>query len=58
MTADPYPVEPGDSLTFWVWYDLETNYDVGVAEVSLEGKEWFQLHDRFTGTSMLRLISS
>jgi hypothetical protein len=51
MTAHPYPVQPGDSLVFWIWYSLENNYDVGIAEVSLEGKEWFQLHDRYTGSS-------
>jgi hypothetical protein len=50
MTKDPYPVNSAnDSVTFWVWYNLENNYDIGVCEVSLEGKEWFQLHDRFTG---------
>ena len=51
VTKDPYPVQSGDSLVFWVWYDLETDYDVGVAEVSLEGKEWIQLHERYTGNS-------
>jgi hypothetical protein len=51
VTADPYPVQAGDSLTYWIWYNTENNYDVTVAEVSLEGKEWFQLHDRFTGNS-------
>ncbi len=51
MTKDPYPVNPGDSLRYWIWYNTESNYDVTVAEVSLEGKEWFQLHDRLTGNS-------
>jgi hypothetical protein len=51
VTADPYPVRAGDSLTYWIWYNVESNYDVTVAEVSLEGKEWFQLHDRFSGNS-------
>lgn len=51
VTADPYPVQAGDSLKFWVWYNTESNYDVVVAEVSLEGKEWIQLHERFTGNS-------
>jgi carboxypeptidase T len=50
-TKDPYPVQSGDSLTFWAWYDLENNYDVGVAEVSENGLEWSQLGDRFTGNS-------
>jgi len=50
-TKDPYPVRAGDSLKYWIWYNIENNYDVTVAEVSLEGKEWFQLHDRYTGNS-------
>ncbi len=51
VTKDPYPVQSGDSLRYWIWYDIENNYDVTVAEVSLDGKEWIQLHDRFTGNS-------
>jgi len=51
VTKDPYPVQSGDSLRYWIWYGTENNYDVTVAEVSLEGKEWIQLHDRFTGNS-------
>jgi carboxypeptidase T len=50
-TKDPYPVQAGDSLKYWIWYNIENNYDVTVAEVSLEGKEWIQLHNRFTGNS-------
>jgi hypothetical protein len=52
QTAHPYPVEAGDSVTFWCWYDLETNYDVAVAEVSENTKEWFNLDTtRFNGNS-------
>ncbi|MEO0077537.1 MAG: M14 family zinc carboxypeptidase [candidate division WOR-3 bacterium] len=51
VTKDPYPVQAGDSLRYWIWYNTETNYDVVTTEVSLEGKEWVQLHDRFTGNS-------
>jgi len=50
-TKDPYPVQSGDSLKYWIWYDTEDSFDVTVAEVSLEGKEWIQLHDRFEGNS-------
>ena len=50
-TKDPYPVQSGDSLKYWIWHNTENNYDVTVSEVSLEGKEWIQLHDRFTGNS-------
>ncbi len=51
VTADPYPVQSGDSLRYWIWYNTENTYDVVVTEVSLEGMEWVQLHDRYTGNS-------
>jgi hypothetical protein len=52
VTKDPYPVtSASDSLTFWVYYNLETNYDVGTAEVSLEGKDWTQLDSSNTGST-------
>ncbi|HDQ99419.1 MAG TPA: hypothetical protein ENN51_03940, partial [candidate division WOR-3 bacterium] len=51
MTSDPYPVRAGDSLRYWIWFDTESNYDATVAEVSENGLEWFQLHDRYTGNS-------
>lgn len=50
QTLHPYLVQPGDSFTFWCRYQLETNYDVAVAEISENGKEWFNLDTtRFTG---------
>jgi len=51
VTRDPLPVQTGDSLRYWIWFNTENNYDVVTTEVSLEGKEWFQLHDRYTGSS-------
>ena len=51
-TAHPYSSQPGDSLTFWCWYDLETNYDVAVVEASENTKEWFCVDTaRFNGNS-------
>jgi carboxypeptidase T len=50
-TAYPYIVGAGDSLTFWIWYNTEQDYDVCVPELSLDGREWFQLDDRYTGNS-------
>ena len=47
----PYPVQSGDSLTYWLWFDTETRYDVFTTEVSENGLEWFQLHDRYDGNS-------
>mgnify|MGYP005839798563 CR=1 FL=1 len=50
-TLHPYLVQPGDSVTFWCYYNLENNYDVAVVEVSENTKEWFNLDTtRFTGT--------
>jgi len=52
QTVYPYLVGPDDSVTFWCWYDLETNYDVAVVEVSENTKEWFNLDTtRFNGNS-------
>jgi hypothetical protein len=52
VTKDPYPVtSASDSLSFWTSYNLENNYDVLSAEVSLEGKEWLQLNEALTGNS-------
>lgn len=50
-TLHPYLIQPGDSFTFWCYYNLENNYDVTVVEVSEDTKEWFNLDTtRFTGT--------
>jgi len=47
----PYLVQTGDSLTFWCYYNLESNYDVAVAEVSENNREWYDVDTaRFTGT--------
>ncbi len=50
-TNHPYLVQANDSLTFWCYYNLENNYDVAVAEVSENGREWFDVDTaRFTGS--------
>jgi hypothetical protein len=52
-TVHPYPVQEGDSLTFWCWYSIEESWDMGYAEVSTDGR-CFRLLDStatFTGTS-------
>jgi hypothetical protein len=52
QTVHPYLVQSGDSVTFWCWYNLETDWDVAVVEVSENTKEWFNLDTtRFTGNS-------
>jgi len=50
QTIHPYLVQSGDSVTFWCRYNLETDYDVAVAEVSENTKYWFNLDTmRFNG---------
>jgi len=33
----PYEVLPGDSLVFWLWYDIQTYWDYFYAQVSTDG---------------------
>ncbi|NPB03063.1 MAG: hypothetical protein GXO39_01425 [Thermotogae bacterium] len=46
----PYLVRSGDSLTFWTWYDIETNYDAAFVEVSTDRQAFYPL-DKITGNS-------
>jgi len=34
---------PGDTLTFWTWYDIETDWDYAYVEASIDGQGWFTL---------------
>jgi hypothetical protein len=34
-------VAPDDTLTFWTWYDIETDWDYGYVEVSTDGGAYF-----------------
>lgn len=45
----PYLVQPGDSLTYWCWYNIENLWDFAFVEVSLQGKEW-DLLASYTGS--------
>ncbi|MGB3341485.1 MAG: M14 family zinc carboxypeptidase [bacterium] len=50
QTIHPYLVQTGDSLTFWCRYNLETNYDVAVVEISEDTKYWYNMDTtRFNG---------
>ncbi|MEO0150235.1 MAG: M14 family zinc carboxypeptidase [candidate division WOR-3 bacterium] len=49
-TKYPYYVKPGDSLTFWTWYDIEENYDAAFVEISEDGRYFYPL-EKITGTS-------
>ena len=38
-------VQPGDSLTFWAWYNIQTNYDYAYVQISTdEGQVWYELN--------------
>jgi hypothetical protein len=41
ISKTPYQVRSNDSLKFWVWYDVETNYDYFYAQVSIDGGHSF-----------------
>ncbi len=49
-TAQPLPVETGDNLSFWTWYDIEADWDMAFVEVSIDGRKYDVL-DKFTGSS-------
>jgi hypothetical protein len=50
VSAAPLPVAADDQLSFWVWYDLETQRDMAFVEVSADGRQ-YDLLDKFTGQS-------
>ncbi len=46
-----YPLPLMDSLVFWVWYNLQINYDYAFVEVSPTGREW-EILDSFNEASL------
>jgi len=48
--AYPWPVSSGDAFEFWMYTDIELNWDYGFLEVSLDGNSW-DLLDSYTGSS-------
>jgi hypothetical protein len=51
-TKFPYYVEPGDSFCLWTYYDIETDYDAAIVEISENLREWLPLeNERITGQS-------
>lgn len=45
----PVPVQAGDDLTFYIYYDIEYNYDFGYVEVSADGYN-FDILETFSGS--------
>jgi len=51
-TKYPYFVETGDSFCLWTYYDIETDYDAAIVEISTNLREWLPLEtERITGQS-------
>jgi PKD repeat protein len=49
-TNYPIPITSGMNLSFWCWYNIENNYDMGFVEVSKDNR-YYTLLDTFTGNS-------
>jgi len=49
-TVYPIPVTEDMNLSFWSWYEIEDNYDMGFVEISTDGRS-FILLDTFNGDS-------
>ncbi|HUV31740.1 MAG TPA: M14 family zinc carboxypeptidase [Acidobacteriota bacterium] len=46
----PCTVQPGDTLRFWTWYDIETNWDYAYVGVSTDGAEFITIPGNLTTT--------
>jgi hypothetical protein len=49
-TVYPIPITLGMTLSFWCWYNTESNYDYAYVEVSTDGRSYDVL-DSFQGSS-------
>ena len=49
-TVYPIPVTEDMTLSFWCWYDIEDDYDMGFVEISTDGRS-YNLLDTFNGGS-------
>ena len=50
VTVNPIPITQGMNLSFWCWYNIETEYDYAFVEVSRDGRI-FDIIDKFTDSS-------
>ncbi len=48
VTQQPYTVQPGDTLTCQVYYEIETNWDYAYVEVSSDGTNFLTLPGTIT----------
>ena len=49
-SAYPTLVTENMNLSFWIWFDIEANWDFGFVEISKNGR-YFDILDSFTGSS-------
>lgn len=49
-TVNPIPISEGMKLSFWCWYNIESDYDYAFVEVSRDGR-YYEVLDKFTGSS-------
>ena len=50
VTSYPIPVSSGMKLSFWCWYNTETDYDFAFVEVSRDGR-YYDMLDSYVGSS-------
>jgi len=50
VASEPIPVTPNMNLSFWTWYDIETNYDKAFVEVSRDGR-CYEILQNYTDSS-------
>jgi hypothetical protein len=48
QTVESYLVMPGDTLSFWVWYDIEPDWDYAYVEISTDRKIFSPLAGNIT----------
>jgi hypothetical protein len=51
VSAYPLPVEVGDTLSFWTWYNTELNWDYAFVEISTDNGRSYDLLESITGSS-------
>ena len=44
----PFPIEQGDSLRFWTWYDIENHWDYAYVEVATDGQTFMTIPGNIT----------
>ncbi len=51
ITVTPYLVQENDTLRFWTWYNIETDWDYAFIEISTDGVDFVTLPGNITVTT-------